>query len=163
MWTGASSRTDSRTRASSPNTTQWTPHCGFLRPCGRFFSTRASMSSPKRISMTCWPTSSTGTCAVHATGEAGVQLTWMDAKVGDWVVTPRYGKAVEIQALWYNALCVMEGLADEFGNKPGKKRYGEMSALVNKSFNRVFWNDAAGCLYDVVNGDARDGSLPPKQ
>ena len=98
-----------------------------------------------------------------ASGEAGVQLTWMDAKVGDWVVTPRYGKAVEIQALWYNALCVMEGLADEFGNKPGKKRYGEMSALVNKSFNRVFWNDAAGCLYDVVNGDARDGSIRPNQ
>jgi predicted glycogen debranching enzyme len=98
-----------------------------------------------------------------ASGEAGVQLTWMDAKVGDWVVTPRHGKAVEIQALWYNALRVMERLADEFGDKPGKRRYTEMAPLANKSFNRVFWNDAAGCLYDVVNGDARDGSIRPNQ
>ena len=98
-----------------------------------------------------------------ASGEAGVQLTWMDAKVGDWVVTPRYGKAVEIQALWYNALRVMEHLAHRFGDKPGEKRYGEMAALANGSFNRVFWNEAAGCLYDVVNGDARDASIRPNQ
>ncbi len=98
-----------------------------------------------------------------ASGEAGVQLTWMDAKVGDWVVTPRYGKAVEIQALWYNALRVMERLADKFGDKPREKRYGEMAALANGSFNRVFWNEAAGCLYDVVSGEARDGSIRPNQ
>ena len=48
-------------------------------------------------------------------GEPGVQLTWMDAKVGDWVVTPRIGKPVEINALWYNALCVMEGFAEALG------------------------------------------------
>ncbi|MGH8649207.1 MAG: amylo-alpha-1,6-glucosidase, partial [Burkholderiales bacterium] len=59
-----------------------------------------------------------------ASGEPGVQLTWMDAKVGDWVVTPRHGKAVEIQALWYNALRVMERLANEFGDERGEKRYG---------------------------------------
>ena len=98
-----------------------------------------------------------------ASGEGGVQLTWMDAKVGDWVVTPRYGKAVEIQALWYNALCMMERLANEFGDKPRKKCYAEMAALANKSFNRLFWNEAAGCLYDVVNGEARDGSIRPNQ
>jgi len=98
-----------------------------------------------------------------SSGEVGVQLTWMDAKVGDWVVTPRHGKAVEIQALWYNALRVMEHLADEFGDRPGKKRYAEMATLANKSFNRVFWNDAAGCLYDVVGGDERDGSIRPNQ
>ena len=54
-------------------------------------------------------------------GEDGVQLTWMDAKVGDWVVTPRRGKPVEIQALWYNALCVMEDLAAKFGDELGPK------------------------------------------
>jgi predicted glycogen debranching enzyme len=98
-----------------------------------------------------------------ASGEPGVQLTWMDAKVGDWVVTPRYGKAVEIQALWYNALCVMERLAKEFGDEKGEKRYGEMAALAKRSFNRLFWNEAAGCLYDVIDGDARDGSIRPNQ
>jgi predicted glycogen debranching enzyme len=98
-----------------------------------------------------------------ASGEAGVQLTWMDAKVGDWVVTPRYGKAVEIQALWYNALRVMEHLAAKFGDKTGKTRYTEMAATADRSFNRVFWNEAAGCLYDVVSGDARDASIRPNQ
>jgi predicted glycogen debranching enzyme len=98
-----------------------------------------------------------------ASGEPGVQLTWMDAKVGDWVVTPRHGKAVEIQALWYNALRVMERLAKEFGDEKGGKHYGEMAALVKQSFNRLFWNEAAGCLYDVIDGDARDGSIRPNQ
>ncbi|MBI2902228.1 MAG: glycogen debranching enzyme N-terminal domain-containing protein, partial [Candidatus Methylomirabilis oxyfera] len=96
-------------------------------------------------------------------GEPGVQLTWMDAKVGDWVVTPRHGKAVEIQALWFNALCVMERLAKEFGDETGEKHYGEMAALAKRSFNRSFWNEAAGCLYDVIDGDARDGSIRPNQ
>jgi len=98
-----------------------------------------------------------------ASGEPGVQLTWMDAKVGDWVVTPRHGKAVEIQALWYNALRVMERLANEFGDERGEKRYGEMAALAKRSFNRLFWNEEAGCLFDVVDGAARDGSIRPNQ
>ena len=98
-----------------------------------------------------------------ASGEPGVQLTWMDAKVGDWVVTPRYGKAVEIQALWYNALCVMERLAKVFGDRDGRTRYADMATLAKQGFNRVFWNEEAGCLYDVVDGDARDGSIRPNQ
>ena len=98
-----------------------------------------------------------------ASGEPGVQLTWMDAKVGDWVVTPRHGKAVEIQALWYNALCVMERLAKEFGDRDGRTRYADMATRAKQSFNRVFWNEEAACLYDVVNGGARDGSIRPNQ
>lgn len=98
-----------------------------------------------------------------ASGEEGVQLTWMDAKVGDWVVTPRHGKPVEIQALWYNALSVMAHLAHEFGDKAGQKRYGGMATRAKRSFNRLFWNKATGCLYDVVNGDSRDGSIRPNQ
>jgi len=89
-------------------------------------------------------------------GEPGVQLTWMDAKVGDWVVTPRYGKPVEIQALWYNALRVMEELS-------GEAKYREMADRARDSFERLFWNDAAGCLYDAVNGDERDASIRPNQ
>jgi predicted glycogen debranching enzyme len=98
-----------------------------------------------------------------ASGEPGVQLTWMDAKVGDWVVTPRHGKPVEIQALWYNALRIMEHLAHEFGDEEREEQYSEMAARAHRSFNRLFWNEAAGCLYDVVNGDARDGSIRPNQ
>jgi len=96
-------------------------------------------------------------------GEAGVQLTWMDAKVGDWVVTPRQGKPVEIQALWYNALRVMEQLAATFGEKAERKHYRTLAERARKSFNDLFWNEAAGCLYDVVDADARDASIRPNQ
>jgi predicted glycogen debranching enzyme len=95
-------------------------------------------------------------------GGPGVQLTWMDAKVGDWVVTPRQGKPVEIQALWYNALRVMENLAQEFGDTDAK-RYAGMAELAHKSFNKQFWNRETRCLYDVVDGDKRDGSIRPNQ
>lgn len=93
-------------------------------------------------------------------GEPGVQLTWMDAKVGDWVVTPRHGKPVEIQALWYNALRVMEELAERFNEK---HEYGAMADKARASFNKLFWNEQAGCLYDVVNGEHRDASIRPNQ
>ena len=98
-----------------------------------------------------------------SSGEQGVQLTWMDAKVGDWVVTPRRGKPVEIQALWYNALCIMEDLARQFGDQPGQKRYRNMATVASWSFNRLFWNDKAGCLYDVTNGAPPDSSIRPNQ
>jgi predicted glycogen debranching enzyme len=98
-----------------------------------------------------------------ASGTPGVQLTWMDAKVGNWVVTPRYGKPVEIQALWYNALRTMEDLATRFGDSAGQKRYAKMATVARWSFNRLFWNESAGCLYDVVNGGAPDASIRPNQ
>ena len=96
-------------------------------------------------------------------GEPGVQLTWMDAKVGDWVVTPRHGKPVEIQALWYNALRVMENLAGRFNEPNAKQQYGAMADKARASFNKLFWNEQAGCLYDVINGDIRDASIRPNQ
>ena len=96
-------------------------------------------------------------------GEDGVQLTWMDAKVGNWVVTPRRGKPVEIQALWYNALCIMEALAAQFGDELGRKRYATHATLAKWSFNRLFWNEKLGCLYDVVNGSEPDASIRPNQ
>jgi predicted glycogen debranching enzyme len=98
-----------------------------------------------------------------AAGEAGVQLTWMDARVGDRVVTPRSGKAVEIQALWYNALRVMESLARAFGDRDGAERYGGLAARAERSFGEAFWNEAAGCLFDVIDGEARDGAIRPNQ
>lgn len=96
-------------------------------------------------------------------GEQGVQLTWMDAKVGDRVVTPRTGKPVEIQALWYNALRIMEDLARNLGNGEASKRYGAMADQAKQSFNASFWNEASSCLYDVVDRNARDASVRPNQ
>ncbi len=98
-----------------------------------------------------------------ASGAPGVQLTWMDAKVGDWVVTPRYGKPVEIQALWYNALRTMEDFAARFADAAAQKRYAKMATVARWSFNRLFWNESAGCLYDVVNGGPPDASIRPNQ
>jgi predicted glycogen debranching enzyme len=97
------------------------------------------------------------------TGASGVQLTWMDAKVGDWVVTPRRGKPVEIQALWYNALCIMEELARKFDDDAGQHLYHRMVALASETFNRLFWNEKLGCLYDVVDGGTLDASIRPNQ
>jgi predicted glycogen debranching enzyme len=98
-----------------------------------------------------------------SSGEQGVQLTWMDVKVGDWVVTPRRGKPVEIQALWYNALCIMEDLARQFGDESNQKRYRKMATVASWTFNQLFWNEEGGCLYDVTNGAPPDSSIRPNQ
>jgi predicted glycogen debranching enzyme len=84
-------------------------------------------------------------------GAPGYQLTWMDAKVDDWVVTPRRGKAVEINALWYNALRLMEAWAADHGDR--REVYAERAARVYRSFNDRFWNARGGYLYDVVDGE----------
>jgi predicted glycogen debranching enzyme len=96
-------------------------------------------------------------------GEPGVQLTWMDAKVGDWVVTPRTGCAVEIQALWYNALRIMEELARSSGIAKDAERYAEIASRLREGFNAAFWNEQEQCLFDVVDGDACDASIRPNQ
>ncbi len=96
-------------------------------------------------------------------GEEGLQLTWMDAKYGDEVFTPRIGKAVEIQALWYNALRTMTELADKFGDQDGMHQYAEMAKQTKASFNRDFWNDEQDCLYDFIDRDIRDASVRPNQ
>jgi predicted glycogen debranching enzyme len=96
-------------------------------------------------------------------GEPGVQLTWMDAKVGDWVVTPRYGKPVEIQALWYNALRTMEHLGERFADEAKAGHWKQLADGAQTRFAQLFWNESTGCLFDVVNGDALDGSIRPNQ
>ena len=87
---------------------------------------------------------------------AGYQLTWMDAKVGDWVVTPRRGKAVEINALWYNALCLLEKWVREERGAEEAKPLQQQVEQVRASFNRRFWNAKLGFLYDVVDGEGGD-------
>lgn len=96
-------------------------------------------------------------------GEEGVQLTWMDAKVDNWVVTSRIGKPVEINALWYNALCIMADFACLLGEDASE--YAAMIKKVKKGFGR-FWNKEMGYCYDVIDGpnaDGLDGSLRPNQ
>jgi predicted glycogen debranching enzyme len=98
-------------------------------------------------------------------GAEGVQLTWMDAKVGDWVVTPRRGKPVEVNALWYRALTLMGGWARRLGQDSAA--YDRLRAPVEANFLRRFWYDAGGYLYDVVDVDGVAGavewSLRPNQ
>jgi predicted glycogen debranching enzyme len=89
-------------------------------------------------------------------GAEGYQLTWMDAKVDDWVVTPRRGKAVEINALWYNALRLLEGWAREEGDEQTARRIDEHASRARDSFNNRFWYADGGYLYDVVDGEQGD-------
>ena len=96
-------------------------------------------------------------------GGPGTQLTWMDARVGDRVVTPRHGKPVEIQALWYNALRIMQALAERFDREQQSAHYQELADRALASFAPLFWNEAAGCLFDVVNEDGRDAAIRPNQ
>jgi predicted glycogen debranching enzyme len=91
------------------------------------------------------------------------QLTWMDAKADGHVFTPRGGKPVEVQALWYNALMAMAGFADELGFDRDKRRYEAMAELCCLSFNALFWNETENCLFDVVKNGRRDGSVRPNQ
>jgi len=94
-------------------------------------------------------------------GEPGVQLTWMDAKVGDWVVTPRIGKPVEVNALWIAALRACEGFARTLGHDP--LAFANAARRAEASFER-FWNPQLGWCYDVLDGpDGADTSLRPNQ
>ena len=117
---------------------------------------------------------------IHA-GSGTDQVTWMDVRVGDWVVTPRHGKPVEINALWYNALKVMEKLAAHYGDSPEIRvpsfansvdtdtsiTYGTLAEQVKSSFCEKFWNEKDNCLYDVIddgNGaNEKDSSIRPNQ
>jgi len=94
----------------------------------------------------------------------GSRLTWMDAEVGDDAITPRSGKAVEIQALWYNALKVMEMFATKFQDATLAAWYGQLAAQAKDSFNAKFWNPKHLCLYDALNPDGQaDASMRPNQ
>lgn len=99
-----------------------------------------------------------------AGGVPGVQLTWMDAKVGDSVITPRQGKPVEIQALWVRALEVGMNLATRFGESAYAARCRRLRDLARRSFRTRFWNESGGCLYDVIDGpDGHDAAVRPNQ
>jgi predicted glycogen debranching enzyme len=92
-------------------------------------------------------------------GAEGYQLTWMDAKVDGWVVTPRRGKAVEINALWYNALRLLGGWLSEVRGEEAAREIEQRAKCVFESFNKRFWIEERGYLYDVVDGEHGDSPL----
>lgn len=97
-------------------------------------------------------------------GAEGYQLTWMDAKVGDWIVTPRRGKTVEINALWYNALRYMELWHQQEGESDKAEHYGRIASYVQASFNKRFWIEDRHYLYDLVDGEkGDDAAFRPNQ
>src|SRR5690606_20813610 len=96
-------------------------------------------------------------------GEEAYQLTWMDAKVDDWVVTPRRGKAVEINALWFNALTLLAGWLREEGDAQAAE-IEQQAARTYAAFNKRFWYAEGGYLYDVVDGEqGNDCACRPNQ
>ena len=92
-------------------------------------------------------------------GTETTQNTWMDAKIGNFAVTPRNGKAVEVNSMWYNALKIMEELTEKYFDKKFAKQYGNMAAKCKKSFNEKFYNKRRKCLYDVLG----DSKIRPNQ
>jgi predicted glycogen debranching enzyme len=97
-------------------------------------------------------------------GAEGYQLTWMDAKVGDWVVTPRRGKAVELNALWYNALRLLESWLREERQEDAAREIAGHAERARRSFNERFWYAAGNYLYDVIDGEhGDDPALRPNQ
>jgi predicted glycogen debranching enzyme len=95
--------------------------------------------------------------------EPGVPTTWMDAQAGDWVMTPRYGRAVEVNALWYNALRIAGELVKRFGDERRADALAAEAERTRASFNRRFWNEAAGCCVDVVDDATADPAIRPNQ
>ena len=103
---------------------------------------------------------------IHA-GDGLDQVTWMDVRVDQWVVTPRHGKPVEINSLWYNALKVMESLSRHFEDYESQHQYEVLAQKVKESFLKQFWNSSLNCLYDVVGDSSsqsgNDAKIRPNQ
>jgi predicted glycogen debranching enzyme len=97
------------------------------------------------------------------TRSAGAARSWMDAQIGDWVVTPRRGRTVELNALWFNALMTAGRLASKLGETAAARKWEELAQKVRASFNHRFWNADLNCCFDVVTDDGVDASIRPNQ
>jgi predicted glycogen debranching enzyme len=97
------------------------------------------------------------------TQAAGVPTTWMDAKVGDWIVTPRQGRPVEINALWYNAVCIGSELMRSIGRVARAEELAMLAVSIRHAFNRRFWNEKKNCCFDVVMDHGVDDAMRPNQ
>jgi predicted glycogen debranching enzyme len=96
-------------------------------------------------------------------GNSTVQLTWMDAKIDDWVVTPRSGKPVEINALWYNALKICEYFSLLLNQRSDAEDFAARARVVHARFNEVYWNGELECLFDCITDGNRDSKIRPNQ
>jgi predicted glycogen debranching enzyme len=96
-------------------------------------------------------------------GNADTQLTWMDARVEGIAITPRHGRPVEIQALWYNALCTFVGFAELLGDAPAASPYAMVADKLKKNFQAIFWNEETSCLLDVAGDGGNDAAIRPNQ
>ena len=154
-------RTASPTTARRPSSTPSMPRSGTSSPCTNSWRRRGCSATETKALQTAVDAILAGYAAgtrygigcdadgLLRAGEAGVQLTWMDAKVGDWVVTPRIGKPVEVQALWLNALWV---------GSQRSERWADLLARGRTAFAARFWNEARGCLFDVIDCDHQAGT-----
>jgi predicted glycogen debranching enzyme len=98
-----------------------------------------------------------------ASHEPGQPTSWMDAKVGDWVITPRQGRTVELNALWYNAVRIAAGLCQQWDHGAWATDLSRLAESVRIAFNKRFWNELAGCCFDVINDRGADPSVRPNQ
>ncbi len=96
-------------------------------------------------------------------GDGNHQPTWMDAKIGDWVVTPRHGKPVEINALWYSNLRIMALVAQGAADAPRAANFEKLAQQVQSVYEKTYWNDQTNCLFDVVGDDGGKDPLHPPQ
>lgn len=96
-------------------------------------------------------------------GSQQTQLTWMDAKLGNEVVTPRQGKAVEVNAMWHCAQAMLARRLQDLGDAAGAAQYRQQAQTIAAAFNATFWNEQAGCLFDCVNDGSADASIRPNQ
>ena len=170
-WIAACCPTDFRMPAKHRNTTQWMPRSGSSKlcaPCSNvpevYYDFVRTHLYDVLSEIVAWHARGTRygiyldhDGLLHA-GQPGVQLTWMDAKIGDWVVTPRTGKPVEIQALWYNALRVMEDLAQPFGHADDSAYSRGLADRARAGF--VDLEPGGSVPLRCLDGDARDPSLP---
>ena len=177
MRDGLHSQPVSRRRAAKGCITRPTRRCGSSTRSIAISTTTDDRDTLARAAARALETSSSTTCAARASASAsiprtgllrqgaeGYQLTWMDAKVGDWVVTPRRGKAVEINALWYNALLLLVEWLRTTGDGEGAERWAAVARAHARVVQSQLLERGAGCLYDVVDGEhGDDASCRPNQ
>ena len=106
---------------------------------------------------------SIGPDGLIASRAPGIPTSWMDAKVADWVITPRVGRPVELNALWYNAVRIAAELCERFGRVDRARTLAELANSIKPAFNQRFWNKPAGCCYDVIDDHGQDPSVRPNQ
>ena len=141
---------------------QYTKDYSIAKPDTELFK-RATWIIEKYIKGTDFNISMDASDSLMYAGFPGTQLTWMDNKVEGLPLTPRIGKPVEVNALWYNAIRTMQDIAEKNKDSKMSDSYKNLADKIYKSFNEHFWNEEAGCLYDFFDGAYKDMDIRPNQ